>query len=264
MIKKPLIGLTAANIPTPDWGDGRFKLDRDGQLRLYGEAVAMAGGLPLVLPLIRTPMDISEDDFSACGPGNLYDNARIYMDSLDGLILSGGGDLGPAQGAAKAEHYRLVDRSRDHWEAALLAAALEKDKPVLGICRGVQVMNSALGGTLWTDLPEERPGPVEHEQKLPRARATHRVVVEAGTKLAGCLMGFSEVMVNSGHHQAIKELAPSLIASAKSDDGLIEAAEHREARWVIGVQWHPEGMLAAESSRALFAHFIDAAAAGAR
>ena len=263
-MEKPLIGLTAVNIPTPDWGEGRFQLDRDGQLRLYSEAVAMAGGLPLVLPLIRTPLEMSDDDFSACGPGNLYDNARIYMDRLDGLILSGGGDLAPPQGAAKAEHYRLVDRSRDHWEAALLAAALERDKPVLGICRGLQVMNAALGGTLWADLAEERPGPVEHEQNLPRARATHRVVLEAGTKLAGCMLCFSEIMVNSGHHQGLKELAPQLLASAKSDDGLVEAAEHREAKWIIGVQWHPEGQVASPPSRALFAAFIDAAATSGR
>ncbi|MDR1043556.1 MAG: gamma-glutamyl-gamma-aminobutyrate hydrolase family protein [Candidatus Adiutrix sp.] len=257
---KPLIGLSAANIPTGDWGESKLQLDRDGQGRLYSEAVALAGGLPLILPLIRTPLSDQEDERSACGPGNLYDNARVYMEQLDGLLLAGGGDLGPPNGAPNPDHYRLVDRSRDIWEAALLAAALELDKPVLGICRGLQLINSALGGSLWTDLPSLRPGPVEHAQRLPRARATHSVSIEAGSKLAD-ILNFSEIMVNSGHHQGVKDLAPPLKIGARAADGLPEALEHREARFVVGVQWHPEGQLAEFHSRALFAAFIMAAEA---
>lgn len=260
MNAKPLIGITAANIPTPDWGEGKFQLDRDGQLRLYSEAVAMGGGLPVVLPLVRTPLDDeSEDELSGgCGAGNLYDNARVYLERLDGLLLSGGGDLAPPTGAANPEHYRLVDRSRDIWESALLAAALDLDKPVLGICRGVQLMNTALGGSLWGDLPGERPGPVEHQQKMPRARGTHQVTIEAGSRLAD-IFQFREITVNSGHHQGVKDPAPPLAVTARAADGLPEALEHRSARFAIGVQWHPEGQFAAEHSRALFLAFIKAA-----
>ncbi len=258
MNRNALIGISSTNLPTADWGDSKFQLDRDGQGRLYSEAVAQAGGLPLVLPLVRTVMGEPEEGFSICGPGNLHDNARIYVEHLDGLLLSGGGDLAPSAGAANPEHYRLVDRSRDIWEAALLAAALDLDKPVLGICRGLQVINAALGGTLWADLASERPGPVEHTQNLPRARATHAVRIEAPSRLADILT-FEEIMVNSGHHQGLKDLAPALTASARAVDGLIEAAEHKNARFVIGVQWHPEGQLAVDHSRALFKAFVLAA-----
>lgn len=258
MKKRPVIGLSAANLPTRDWGEGRLQLDRDGQGRLYAEAVAQAGGLPLILPLLRTPLGPVEEYFSNCGPGNLHDNARIYMEYLDGLILPGGDDVGPPPGAPDAELYRNVDRSRDVWEAALLAAALDQDKPVLGICRGVQLMNVALGGSLWADLASQRPGPVEHVQNLPRARATHKVNLVRESRLAG-LIKFSEIMVNSGHHQGLRDLAPDLALAAEAPDGLPEALEHREARFVVGVQWHPEGQLVADHSRALFKAFVRAA-----
>ncbi|MDR2947482.1 MAG: gamma-glutamyl-gamma-aminobutyrate hydrolase family protein [Candidatus Adiutrix sp.] len=152
-----------------------------------------------------------------------------------------------------------MDRSRDLWESALLAAALEQGKPVLGVCRGMQLMNRALGGSLWADLPSERPGQVEHQQTLPRARGSHRVCIEAGTRLAEILR-FSEITVNSGHHQAVKDLAPPLAVSASADDGLTEAVEHRTANFALGVQWHPEGQFVADHSRALFAAFVKAAA----
>ena len=244
-MKKPLIGLTAANLPTPDW-DGRLQSDRDGQGRLYSEAIALAGGLPLVLPLVRAPLSrahpVAENGLeSRCGPGHLLDNAKVYLESLDGLILSGGGDLAPPPRAANPEFYQQTDRSRDIWESALLAAALALDKPVLGICRGLQLLNVALGGALWADLPTQRPGPVTHRQTWPRSRGSHPVTLEAGTKLAGILQ-LPEVMVNSGHHQGVATPAPSLAVAARAEDGLIEALEHREARFVLGVQWHPERM----------------------
>ncbi|MDR1921504.1 MAG: gamma-glutamyl-gamma-aminobutyrate hydrolase family protein [Candidatus Adiutrix sp.] len=260
-INPPLIGVTAANLPTPDW-DGRLSLDRDGAGRLYAEAVARAGGLPVILPLTRPPLAPDEDETSApggCGPGALYANARIFLARLDGLLLSGGGDLAPPPGAAAAALCRGVDPARDVWEAALLAAALDADKPIVAICRGMQLMNVSLGGTLWTDLPSERPGEVAHEQKFARSRASHAVVIEPGSRLAA-IFGQTEIMVNSGHHQGIKNTAAALTVAAHAPDGLIEALEHRAARFAVGVQWHPEGQAAAAPSRALFRAFVQAAA----
>lgn len=254
---KALIGITAANIPTEDWGGG-FRLDRDGQGRLYAESVALAGGLPVILPMIRTPLGESEEYASACGPGNLFENASIYMERLTGLLLSGGGDIAPPTGASEQDKYQGVDRARDIWESALLAAALQMNKPVLGICRGAQLINVALGGSLYADLPSDRPGPVEHQQTLPRARAAHEVIIEPGTRLAG-ILNEERISVNSGHHQGLRELAPPLLRSAYAPDNLIEAVEHKDADFVIGIQWHPEGHPTAGHSRALFAAFIKAA-----
>ncbi|UQZ89063.1 hypothetical protein C4J81_07570 [Deltaproteobacteria bacterium Smac51] len=259
--QKPVIGITASNLPTADWDNSRFQLDRDGVLRLYSEAVAEFGGLPLILPMVRFPLELDEDDSLGpvtCGPGTLRENAGVYMDYLDGLILSGGGDVAPPPTASEPGKYQLVDKSRDIWESSLLAAALEKDKPVLGICRGVQLMNVALGGTLWADLPTERPGAVDHAQKTPRIRPSHPVKAIAGSRLAK-IWGENEIMVNSGHHQGIRDVAAPLAVAAQSPDGLIEALEHTSARFVIGVQWHPEGQTSAPHVRSLFEAFINAA-----
>ena len=258
MKNRPLIGLTAANIPTPDWGGSALQLDRDGQGRLYSEAVAKAGGLPFILPLVRTSLSESDEYVSACGPGSLFDNAAVYVERLDGLILSGGSDIAPPPGAADPDLYQLTDKSRDIWETALLSAALKMDKPVLGICRGIQLINTALGGTLYADLHTGRPGPVEHQQNQPRAKATHRVTIEAGSRLAA-ITDCEQIMVNSGHHQGLQNLASTLKAVAWADDGLVEAVEHQNASFVLGVQWHPEGHLTASHSLAVFQAFVQTA-----
>ncbi|MDR3038494.1 MAG: gamma-glutamyl-gamma-aminobutyrate hydrolase family protein [Candidatus Adiutrix sp.] len=253
---RPLIGLTAANLPAPDW-DGRLLLNRDIQSRLYSEAVALAGGLPVILPAVRAPLDRPENEL-ASGAWSLYANAKTYLERLDGLILTGGGDLAPPPDAPAPELYREVDRTRDLWETALLTAALKLAKPVLSICRGLQLLNVALGGTLWADLPSERPGPVNHAQKLPRVRATHSVTLTPGSRLAG-ILEFREIMVNSGHHQGVKDIAPQLLPAALAADGLVEALERPAGPFVVGVQWHPEGEPASGHSRALMAALVQAA-----
>jgi putative glutamine amidotransferase len=147
-----------------------------------------------------------------------------------------------------------VDRERDLFELALFAAARQREIPILGICRGIQVINVALGGTLWQDLPSERQCLVDHDAAATRAARTHRIDLAPGSRVAGAL-GTERMMVNSMHHQGIKDLAPQLTATAWAEDGLIEAVESApDAPWLMAVQWHPEEMFgeAAAPERGLF------------
>lgn len=263
-MSRPLIGLSATNEPQADWGERAPLLDRDAQGRQYSQAVARAGGLPFILPLLRGGLSMdAEGQGGGCGPGPVFDNARIYMERLDGLLLCGGGDLAPPpmSGADEVALYRLVDKSRDIWETALLAAALELKKPVLGICRGLQLINIALGGSLYADLPSQRPGPVEHQQAQSRSKPAHPVDIVPDSRLASILKA-RQIMVNSGHHQGLERLAGPLKSSATAPDGLVEAVEHSEADFVVAVQWHPEGQPLSPHSRALFEAFVRAASEG--
>jgi putative glutamine amidotransferase len=152
-------------------------------------------------------------------------------------------------------------RERDLFELALFAAARQRELPMLGICRGIQVVNVALGGTLWQDLPSERPGPVDHYSEAGRSERTHLVRLQAGTLTAGALGG-TEIRVNSFHHQAIRDLAPKLVATGWSEDGLIEAVEAAPGEpWLLAVQWHPEEMHAEARSpdRGLFRALVEQA-----
>ena len=152
-------------------------------------------------------------------------------------------------------------RERDLFELALFAAARQRELPILGICRGIQVVNVALGGTLWQDLPSERPGEVDHNPEAARSERTHLVRLEPGS-LAASALGGTEIRVNSFHHQAIRDLAPKLVATGWTDDGLIEAVESAPGQpWLLAVQWHPEEMHAEVRSpdRGLFRALVERA-----
>ena len=143
-------------------------------------------------------------------------------------------------------------------EVKVLQCAMDADKPVLGICRGIQLLNAALGGTLWQDLPTQHPSSVKHRQTAPYDKLTHPVTILPGTPLAETL-GAEELMVNSYHHQAVRELAAPLKAMAVSPDGLVEAMQHPKHRFVWGVQWHPEFAWKSDpSSGMIFKAFVDA------
>jgi putative glutamine amidotransferase len=200
--------------------------DRTGVNAAYVRSVLAAGGLPLVLsPLMGASL------------------AARALEGVDGLILTGGEDVDPSwYGASPSPYLDPPSRERDLFELALFAYARQHGVPVLGICRGIQLINVALGGTLYQDLPSERQGPVEHRPDGPRDLQSHRVKLQPGSRAAAAL-GITEVMVNSSHHQAIKDLAPGLQATGLTDDGLIEAVETRaDASWLLAVQWHPEEM----------------------
>jgi putative glutamine amidotransferase len=199
---------------------------RAGVNAAYVRAVAGAGGVPLILSQLMEPAHVG-----------------AALDACDGLLLTGGEDVDPEHyGEAPSPKLGTVDRERDRFELALFAAARARGLPVLGICRGIQLINVALGGTLYQDLPSERPGAVNHDPR-PAARhaRTHYVRLAPGSRAAQVL-GVDRLVPNSFHHQAVKELAPGLVATAWSDDGLIEAVEGAEAPWLLAVQWHPEEM----------------------
>lgn len=172
-------------------------------------------------------------------PAHTRDSIAALMDGCDGLVLSGGGDMDPALwGEAPVPELDDVSPERDAMEYAALDEALARDLPVLGICRGCQVVNVYFGGTLYQDLGTQRPGGVQHQQSAGWDQTQHAVDVVPGSKLAG-VVGAGSVRVNSFHHQAVRDVAPGLVATAMVD-GLVEAIESPDHTWLLAVQWHPE------------------------
>ena len=209
------------------------KIERVALNAAYVRALTAVGLVPLVVPPQLDPARV----------GDALDVAR-------GLVLTGGEDVDPARYHA-APHPQLgtIDPTRDAVELALFAAARERGLPVLAICRGIQLVNVALGGTLYQDLPSERPGPVPHED----AQARHALRVDPDSLLGRTLGDTAARPVNSRHHQAIRDLAPGLVVSATAVDGVIEGVEPADpaAPWMLAVQWHPEDL----GEAALFAGF---------
>lgn len=220
----------------------------------YVLAIREAGGLPLVVT-----------------PAHAGDSLRELYELLDGLLLSGGEDVEPARYGETAAHPSVeVVPERDAMEFRLLEWARADGLPVLAICRGIQVLNVALGGSLYQDLPADGPpGDVQHDQAkadppVPRPRPSHAVTVLPGSFLAD-LVGEGEIPVNSMHHQGIKALAPALFPVAYAPDGLIEGVEANDpapAGFLAGVQWHPEELALGGDvpSRRVFEAFVTAAA----
>ena len=210
---KPRIGLT----PTPAVYDDRLVEEIN---RAYVDSVVRAGGLPFVLPVLE-PAD-----------------AELALLSLDGLLLTGGGDVAPARyGAMAVPEVYGVEPGRDAWEVALVAAAAAAGLPLLGICRGAQLLNVARGGTLVQHLPAVSDLP--HRDKDRFDEPVHRVRLADGTMLA-TIVGSDELDVNSLHHQAVEVTGRGLRAVAWADDGVVEAVEATDGWRAMGVQWHPE------------------------
>ncbi len=206
----------------------------------YLDAIRESGGIPVVLPL-----HIGAED------------ARALMDRFDGLVMTGGHDVDPAQyGEAKQDTCGPLCQARDALERELYLRAVQLDKPVLGICRGIQTINVYEGGALYQDLPTEHPSPVEHHGQPPYDQVIHQVSLQGELR---ALLGRDRLGVNSYHHQAIKNLGTELEVLALADDGIVEAVRHRHKRFVWAVQWHPEfSFRTDENSRRLFRAFVDA------
>ena len=165
-----------------------------------------------------------------------------YAERLDALVLEGGSDVWPGSyGEQPLESRWSGDRVRDVYEKQLLEAFAARGKPVLGVCRGLQLMNVALGGTLYQDIDTQRPGPIRHRDAVVYDRNFHEVEFVPGTRLAALHGGTARATVNSVHHQAIKDLAPGLVVEARSPaDGLVEAVRLPGGSYMAAVQWHPE------------------------
>ena len=228
--------------------DDRPKLDphapRFGQNQSYVHAVARAGAAPLLIPLLADEALL-----------------RALYDRIDGLLLPGGEDVHPNQyGEPVHDRCGKISDLRDGVELALIRWAMADHKPLLAICRGIQVLNVALGGSLYQDIQAQVPQAGEHNCHASHARnqVAHDVAVAADSRLA-YLVGTDSLPVNSFHHQAVKEVAPGLVVAARAPDGVIEAVEGEGQAFVLGVQWHPEEM-AAEDDRAqrLFDALVEA------
>ncbi|HSS93662.1 MAG TPA: gamma-glutamyl-gamma-aminobutyrate hydrolase family protein [Candidatus Dormibacteraeota bacterium] len=214
--------------------------------RAYFEALEAAGATPLPIPVV-----------------NHVDRLRFYYDLLDGLVLPGGADVEPRRygGVARADCRLTVMPELDDVELTLASWAIADGLPVLAICRGIQVLNVACGGTLWQDIRVEGASSLSHYQE-PRDEAVHGLDIDPGSLLARTV-GAASLHVNSLHHQAIRDLGGSLRAVAHSPDGLIEGVEMQSHDFVIGIQCHPEELSRKEPWAAgLFAGLV--AAAGAR
>lgn len=236
-MKTPLIGITASTNSKKD----------DRLPAAYGDAVKLAGGAPLLIPL-----------------GFPLTALPALVARLDGLLLSGGGDIDPSlYPARQPEKCQDVLPERDQLELALLKAAAEVDLPVLGICRGMQVINVSRGGTLYTDLPSQYPSPLVHSTPEEKGRDSlvHEVTIETGSLLHG-ILAETNLAVNSFHHQAALHIGTGLQVVAHATDGLVEAVEDRSKKFFCAVQWHPECLQQkGDAHRRLFKAFIEAAKA---
>ncbi|NLX92054.1 MAG: gamma-glutamyl-gamma-aminobutyrate hydrolase family protein [Firmicutes bacterium] len=191
----------------------------------YVKAVERAGGFPVPLMLFKTG------------------SVRRALEMIRGLILSGGGDVDPYHfGEEPFPGCGEISPWRDEMELELARAAIEAEMPILGICRGAQVLNIALGGDIFQDIKLKGGQLLEHMQKAPAYYPYHSLKIKEGTKLGSIFSGKAELRVNSFHHQAIRKPGENLIISAVAADGVIEAVESTRHPFALGVQWHPEAM----------------------
>jgi putative glutamine amidotransferase len=234
---KPLIGITTNQSKTP-YGQPTVML-----MQSYINAVMQAGGVPVLIPSL-----IAEDGWDT-----------VYS-RLDGILFSGGGDIGLEYSPGEP-HPRIddIDVARDSIELKMVRAAASDGKPFLGICRGCQVMNVALGGTLYTHIPDQLPNALDHSYPgNMRTMLVHNVKIEEGTQMAE-IFGEPILKVNSLHHQGLKDIAPSIRVAGHAPDGLAEAVELPDHPFGVAVQWHPEWLTDQQAMRNLFRKFVEKA-----
>jgi putative glutamine amidotransferase len=237
----PLIGLTTYRT------ESKSGLPIAATAEAYIRSITQAGGCPILIP-----------------PGLPEGALALLFSRLDGMLFTGGGDIDPVHYSA-GDHPKVseVDPDRDRMELYLLNKSVQEDKPFLGICRGLQLVNVGLGGTLYADILEQAPGAGQHDYYpgWPREHLAHPVHVSPGSRLAS-ILGGREAQVNSFHHQAVEKLAPGLVPTASAPDGILEALELPGHSFGLAVQWHPEWLTTHAPMQALFEAFVNAAGKG--
>lgn len=229
---KPIVGVM------PLWDDEKESF---WMLPAYLEGLEEAGATPIVFPLLEDEGEISR-----------------LVAMCDGILLTGGHDVSPEIYGEKALEGTVSYGPRDEMEKQVLAKAIRLDKPLLGICRGIQFVNAALGGTLYQDLPTQFSSSIEHHQTPPYDVPVHEVTILKDTPLYDCLQT-ERIRVNSYHHQAVKDVSPELAIMARAEDGLVEALYRPENRFLWVVQWHPEFSIKKdENSKKIFSAFVEA------
>ncbi|CAN5497493.1 gamma-glutamyl-gamma-aminobutyrate hydrolase family protein [soil metagenome] len=246
MVSRPIIGIPTQTLQAID-GIPEGLPHSWVMNHRYFLAVTSVGAVPWMIPLLA-------DDTTTL---------RAIYSSLDGVFIAGGVDVHPS--SYGAEQHKLCGRTdppRDTVELQFARWALEDGKPLLGVCRGMQIMNVATGGTLYQDCTDEYPGSQKHDYfpnfGFERDFLAHRITIEPGSQLHAAV-GTTETMINSMHHQGVKTLGEGFLATAYAQDGLIEAIEAPAQNFAVGVQWHPEMLIDTDpGTRALFQAFIDA------
>lgn len=235
---QPLIGITAARTTSPS-GLPQFSV-----VEAYARAISQASACPVLIP-----------------PSLSDDELNTLVQRLDGVLFSGGGDIDPFHyGFETHPKVGEVDPDRDQVELHLLQKVVQEAIPFLGICRGLQLVNVGLGGTLYADIPDQYPGGQKHDfyPGWSRSHLAHEVRVDPDSRLAS-ILGLEPVEVNSLHHQAVRQIAPGLRPTAYSPDGLVEGVELPDHPFGLAVQWHPEWLTAHAPMQALFRAFVEAA-----
>ena len=221
--RKPVPACTVAVTASirPDGDTSRVRLTA-----AYVTALEVAGLIPLIVPPLSSERA-----------------AAAVLDSVSGLVLTGGEDVDPARyGEKRHEKVRSVNAARDATEASLVVEAKARGIPVLAICRGIQILNGALGGTLVQDISTQCETDIAHDEDGPRDSRAHEIIVEPGSLIASAI-GTERCTVNSFHHQSVKDVANGMRVSARSPDGIVEGIESTDKDWwVLAVQWHPEEM----------------------
>lgn len=242
---RPLIGIGGRLVKDVAWCPPVV-----GHRQGYIDAILQAGGLPVVLPPLADEVTL-----------------RALFERMDGLLLAGGEDIAPAH-YQESEHPLLgtIAEERDNAELPLARWAVAEGKPVLGVCRGIQVLNVALGGSLWQDIQSQIPGTMDHEVSVKMQRwdvLDHSLTLDPDSRLAD-LLDTTEIGVNSLHHQAVKDLGAGLRVVGRAPDGVIEAVEGTGDAFVIAVQCHPEQLWQPAKSRwrNLFRAFVEASRPG--
>jgi putative glutamine amidotransferase len=208
----------------------------------YSQAIRFGGGAPVLIP-------VAQD----------RETLQAILRRLDGLILSGGPDVNPKfYGEQPLPGLEEIDEDLDRMELEAARMAFEGNLPIFAICRGIQVLNVSQGGTLYQDIPTQVQESILHTQKADKKTTTHATRIEPKTLLSR-IVGRKEIWVNGRHHQAVKDVAHGFVVSARATDGVVEAMEHPSRRFVVGVQWHPEGNWKGDLySRRLFRAFVRA------